>query len=232
MKNESKVDFAATLMTGLRQMALSKNVIADDKLRALGVYFSELDKWRRKINLVAKAEPWQIIENHFLDSLTLLPLIEPYETEESPSLLDIGSGAGFPGLVLKIVCPWLKVILVEPRQKRVSFLKHIIRTLSLTNIDLREERLAVDEETFRSNYGQPDIITSRAVADIKSFLAMLTVSSGRNKIICMKGLKAEMEIEAWRNTTGSPFTLIDRQCFTLPLSGAKRALIVFGRQEQ
>ncbi len=228
MTRPNKVDFITSLCNGLHRLAIQEP--SPQTLQQLAKYFDELDKWRRKINLVARAEPAQIIENHFLDSLTLLPLLEEYKNNTSPSLLDIGSGAGFPGLVIKIACPWLRVILVEPRQKRVSFLKHIIRTLHLTDIVVREERLAVDDQQFLQNYDKPNIITSRAVADIKASLEMLTFAPLQSKIICMKGPKAETEIEAWHKTKDSPFTLIAHQHFTLPLSGAERALIIFGKK--
>jgi 16S rRNA (guanine527-N7)-methyltransferase len=231
MAKHDKVDFSRILRDGWREMTIpGPSRLPEDKLPQLEKYFVELEKWCLKINLVAKAEAAQIIENHFLDSLTLLPLLEPYKKEGAPTLLDIGSGAGFPGLVIKIVCPWLRVILVEPRQKRVSFLRHIIRSLHLDNIDLREERLVEDKAQFQENYGQPDIITSRAVADIKTTLKMLSASPAKSKIICMKGPKAEAEIEEWRKTAASPFTLIGHQRFTLPVSGAARALIVFAKK--
>ncbi len=232
-KTDSKVDFAAILCRGWQAMATLNVYSLNDKvLRDLTVYFDELDKWRRKINLVARAEPARIIENHFLDSLTLLPELLPYKKTTSPSLLDIGSGAGFPGLVIKIACPWLRVILVEPRQKRVSFLRHIIRSLQLTNITIQEKRLAEDKQQFRNNYGRPDIITSRAVANITTFLQMLTGVPARSKIICMKGPGATAEIEAWQNSNGNIFTMTNRRRFVLPVSGAARELIIFTKRVQ
>ncbi|NOX25505.1 MAG: 16S rRNA (guanine(527)-N(7))-methyltransferase RsmG [Deltaproteobacteria bacterium] len=236
-KTDNKVDFAGILCQGWRAAVRQQSYadvcgLDDNTLRELTVYFGELDKWRRKINLVARAEPARIIENHFLDSLTLLPELTPYKEEEAPSLLDIGSGAGFPGLVIKIACPWLRVILVEPRQKRVSFLQHIIRSLQLTNITVREERLAEDKRQFQENYGRPNIITSRAVADIRTFLQMLTGAPAGSKIICMKGPGAAAEIEAWQNSPDNVFTIVSRRRFVLPVSGAARELIVFTQMDQ
>ena len=86
---------------------------------------------------MAKAEEKVLIESHFLDSLTMLPLVKDCPP---PGLMDVGSGAGFPGLALKIVCPDLLVTLVEPRQKRTSFLRNVIRILGLEKIVVLETR--------------------------------------------------------------------------------------------
>nr|MBF0221057.1 class I SAM-dependent methyltransferase [Desulfobulbaceae bacterium] len=86
-------------------------------------YFAELLKWSPKVNLVAKGPELELLETHFIDSLTLVPILKKYlHDDNSHNLLDIGSGAGFPGLVLKITFPDLPVTLVEPRQKRTVFL--------------------------------------------------------------------------------------------------------------
>ncbi len=230
MPKSQGLDFATILSDGWQKMALTGAGLSPRNLQDLAVYFTELAKWRRKINLVANADDCEIIENHFLDSLTLLPILTQYRHEKSPALLDIGSGAGFPGLVIKIVCPWLRVILVEPRQKRLSFLRHIVRNLQLKDIELRQERLAVGEDDFLKNYGRPEIITSRAVADIKTFLDMLNYAPLQSRIICMKGPGADAEIAAWQKSGGSVFNLADRQDFTLPVSGAERVLLVFTKE--
>jgi 16S rRNA (guanine527-N7)-methyltransferase len=103
-------------------------------LARLNRYFDELQKWNKKVNLVARSlNDEQVLENHFLDSLSLLSLL-PLSTRQRETVLDIGTGAGFPGLVLKAACPNLRVTLVEPRKNRYFFLKHIVRLLELTNL--------------------------------------------------------------------------------------------------
>ena len=124
------------LEDGLGRLGLA---LDEAKVEALCVYFAELSKWNRKMNLVAHAAAQQVLEAHFLDSLTLLPFLRA--TDVQKKLLDVGSGAGFPGLVLKTVLPELEVTLIEPRQKRVSFLKHIIRTLGLKGVEVLAIRL-------------------------------------------------------------------------------------------
>ena len=110
------------LQEGLGAMAITLDGQAQERLLT---YCGELLRWSARINLVAKAPLRETIETHFLDSLTLLRVLPPPERTQQP-LLDIGTGAGFPGLALKAARPEIPVILVEPRQKRVSFLRHVI----------------------------------------------------------------------------------------------------------
>lgn len=186
-------------------------------------YFIELSKWNRSINLVAKASDQDIIENHFLDSLTLLPEIQ------SGPVLDVGSGAGFPGLVLKIARPECGVTLVEPRQKRVSFLRHIIRTLGLTNITVTDTRLVTGDATFIKAHGQFPIITCRALTEIAPFLDLIeNISPPQGLVLCMKGPRASEELNDWKaHAPESPFTLERSMTCNLPTSGAERKLVVF-----
>ncbi|MCK5515866.1 MAG: class I SAM-dependent methyltransferase, partial [Desulfobulbaceae bacterium] len=108
------------LIRGLNQLGVNLDDKAIDQVL---LYCQELLKWNKRINLIARnTQPAEVIEKHFLDSLTLLPVIKQY-SGANPTLLDIGTGAGFPGLVLAAVMPELQVTLVEPRQKRVSFLR-------------------------------------------------------------------------------------------------------------
>ncbi len=221
---ESTLNFIAALKNGLDALDIPAPKPA--ALANLQRYFTELEKWSRKINLVARAAPEQIIENHFLDSLTLLPLIASHKAH---SLLDVGSGAGFPGLALKIACPELTVTLMEPRQKRVSFLRHVIRCLHLDNIRVIEERLREEKEAWPA-YGQPDIITCRALTAIGPFLKMVTNCPPRGTIICMKGPKLKEELKAWQHDDpASPFKHTKTLRFTMPGNKAERALAVFAK---
>ncbi len=219
---EGRLDFTAALKNGLKAL----NIPAPEAAALAGLqrYFSELEKWGRKINLVARAAPEQIIENHFLDSLTLLPLLADMEAQ---SLLDVGSGAGFPGLALKIARPELTVTLIDPRQKRVSFLRHVIRGLHLDNIKVIEERLREDKEAW-PDYGRPDIITCRSLTAISPFLKMVTNCPPHSTIICMKGPKMKEELKAWQHDDpAGPFKHTKTLHFTMPGNKAERALAVF-----
>ncbi len=216
------------LQEGLAAMAITLDGHAQARLVD---YCGELFRWGAKINLVAKAPLREIWETHFLDSLTLLRVLPPLESAQLP-LLDIGTGAGFPGLALKAARPELPVILVEPRQKRVSFLRHVIRTLGLKDIEVLCGRL---EKTSGAVGGQPlsvPIVTSRAFTDISEFLlhtAAVNPTGGR--VICMKGPRAEDEIAAWRLAQPeSPYRLQEIVELTLPFSGKVRNLVIFTKQ--
>src|SRR5581483_1522907 len=98
----------------------------------------ELIRWNRRVNLTAIREEREIVVKHFLDSLFPLTLLNP---SEGARWIDIGSGAGFPGLVLKIARPHLEMTLVESAQRKATFLHHIIGTLGLTGVSVIHDRL-------------------------------------------------------------------------------------------
>ncbi|MEA2084993.1 MAG: 16S rRNA (guanine(527)-N(7))-methyltransferase RsmG [Thermodesulfobacteriota bacterium] len=214
------------LTRGLDLMGLQ---VAEDAVLRLDQYFLELVKWNQKMNLVAKGSNLKIIENHFLDSLTLLPII--LDSQKPTSLLDVGTGAGFPGLVLKAVFPELILTLMEPRLKRVSFLKQIIRTLGLSGVTLVAERLNRDYEPKKES-GLFTLITSRALTRITDFLDLSArACRPEGKVICMKGPNGENEVKAWKKETpNSPFQLTETLEFRLPFSNAIRTLFVFTKK--
>lgn len=192
--------------------------------RQLEKYYRELLRWSRKVNLIGKKQSAEIIiENHFLDSLVLLPYLQ----EEKCTLVDIGTGAGFPGLVCKTALPELRLTLVEPRLKRVSFLRHLVRTLNLEGITILPDRV----EDIAPDKLSCSHITSRAVADIEQFVLMI---EGRVKdevdILCMKGPKWQEELEQAQPTLKNLDIFLTRaDQFTLPFSGAERAVLTFRR---
>jgi len=218
--------FPERLQAGLSRLEIA---LDSDAIARLHTYFLELKKWSGKVNLIAKGSgDEQIIENHFLDSLTLLPLLQGTAVH----LLDVGSGAGFPGLVLKAARPSMRVTLVEPRLKRVSFLRHIARTLELGEVNVLACR--VEEEALLPSDGDFTHITSRAVADIAGFLAMVARFAGPElQVICMKGPKWQEELENAEAVVRSlPFSLQEAISRRLPFSGAERALLVFSRERR
>jgi len=218
-------DFATSLETGLRSFDLS---LAPEAVVRLELYFDELLKWSKKVNLIAKGtDHRQIIENHFIDSLTILPLLR----EGACHLLDIGSGAGFPGLVCKAAWPELAVTLVEPRVKRVSFLGHIVRTLGLSDVSILSCRIE-DTELLPSERLFSHI-TGRAVNEIGPFLQMAARFAGTGpQIICMKGRKWREELHgAAEIINNSPFQLGRVVELVLPFSGAQRCLVLFQTRE-
>ncbi|MGB5231391.1 MAG: 16S rRNA (guanine(527)-N(7))-methyltransferase RsmG [Desulfoprunum sp.] len=194
-----------------------------EAVAALALYHRELQRWSGKVNLIARNTPEaQVVESHFLDSLTLLPLLPP-----AARLLDIGTGAGFPGLACKAVRPDLLLTLVEPRLKRVSFLRHIVRTLGMNEVTIVADRIE-DERQLPATTPFTHV-TSRAVADIAGFLTMAgRFSQPGLKLVCMKGPKWREELAAAGPVIATlAFALEEVIETTLPFSGAMRALLVF-----
>ncbi len=221
---EFEFDFNKGLRDGCERIALP--VPDDGAVDRLEIYFTELRRWSKRVNLIAKrASDGEILEKHFLDSLTLLPLLDG----NTPHLLDIGTGAGFPGLVCKTVKPELRLTLVEPRQKRVAFLSHITRTLGLSNVTILDCRVE-DEDRLPSN-GDFTHISSRAVSEMTIFMDMVSrfVNPGV-RVICMKGPKWEEELKVWRKSlTSEQFQVLSRNEYRLPECGGIRHLLVLGR---
>jgi len=128
-------------------------------------YRQELLDWNTRMNLTAITGPEEVLIKHFLDSLSVLKVYDNPRTR----LLDIGSGAGFPGLPLKIVRPQWQVVLVEATRKKVAFLQHMIETLQLKNVEVvhaRAEDVGHKQE-YRAAF---DVVTARAVASLPALL--------------------------------------------------------------
>ncbi len=212
------------MTTGLDRLGITLDPAALDSIL---VYCRELQKWNKRINLIARnTTAAEIVEKHFLDSLTLLTVIDRQQSEVT--LLDVGSGAGFPGLVLAAVRPDVQVTLLEPRQKRVSFLRHIIRQLQLKNVCLLDQRLeqAVEAELTDAEF---TLITSRAVAGAELFLPMVAQLAATGSRVIM--MQATENLQPWLETeAGKDWQLIDTISFILPFSGHPRQLSLLRRQ--
>ncbi|OGB88141.1 hypothetical protein A3H38_02715 [candidate division WOR-1 bacterium RIFCSPLOWO2_02_FULL_46_20] len=158
------------------------------------VYLQELLAWNKKFNLTAITKSEEIKIKHFEDSLALRQALRLTKQ----SVIDIGTGAGFPGIPLKIVCPEIKLTLLEATKKKTEFLKHIVSTLNLKGVDIvwgRAEDLAKDKrESF-------DLAVARAVANLNilSELCLPFVKVG-GQFIAYKEDKVEAEVEVAANT--------------------------------
>lgn len=147
------------IIEALQQLASSEAVPQFVQLR------TELLDWNTRVNLTAITDPVDVLLKHFLDSLSLL---EAYQAEQT-RMLDIGAGAGFPGLPLKIARPSWEVVLLEATGKKVNFQRHIVETLGLSGIEAihgRAEELAHRSE-YRASF---DLVTARAVAALPALL--------------------------------------------------------------
>jgi 16S rRNA (guanine527-N7)-methyltransferase len=208
-------DNRSLLREGAGQLGLD---LGDGTIERLLAYLAELMKWSRRINLIARDTPEaQVIENHFLDSLTLLPLLG-----EGAHLLDVGTGAGFPGLALACALPEARFTLVEPRQKRVTFLRHVIRTLGLSNITVVEDRIEPHLAAWQGRFSH---ITSRAVAEPGVFLPLIRpLADAETRVVLM--LARDQLLAGIEQIPGGPWRIVDTHTFTLPFSGAPRLLAV------
>jgi len=219
-------EFARLLVQGAAAVGLPSPT--PEAVESLGRYAMELDKWNRRVNLVSRAPLAKIVEVHFLDSLTLLPVLAAHGWRAGQALLDVGSGAGFPGLALKAACPSMPVTLVEPREKRACFLRHVVRVLGLSGVRVLDERLD-DGGRFAAVHGRYTWITSRALTSLPRFLRLVEgVCAPSGFVCCMKGRRAADEVTAWRTAdVSSRFRLVERHAFALPESGAAREIVVF-----
>ena len=170
------------------------------QLNAFEIYYRELNEWNARVNLTAITERDQVLVKHFLDSLSIAPLLG-----SASSLIDIGTGAGFPGVPLKIVFPHLRLTLLEATRKKLEFLRHIIGELQLQNtlaIQARAEDLGHDP-AHRAQY---DCALARAVAELATlFEYSLPFVRIGGTFIAQKGVAVEDEIrraERALNTLG------------------------------
>ena len=170
--------------------------LTDDIVKKLNLYGNLLLEWNEKINLTAITEPEAVLYKHFYDCILFL---KHCKVEKSASLVDVGTGAGFPGMVLKIVRPDLKITLLDSLNKRLIFLNDVIEKLGLTDIEtvhMRAEE-AGKSKVHREKY---DIATARAVANLQVLLEYCTplVKKG-GMFVSMKGPNASDEAELCGN---------------------------------
>lgn len=175
--------------SSLKQKAKKINIeIDNEKAEKLYNYMSMLLEWNEKINLTAIVEPEEVILKHFIDSIT----IEKY-LDSNKKLVDVGTGAGFPGIPLNIVRNDIEYTLVDSLNKRIKFLDEVINNVNLNNIQTIHARAEDFAKEKRANY---DIATSRAVAALNILLEyLLPLIKVGGMCICMKGSNIEEEIK-------------------------------------
>jgi 16S rRNA (guanine527-N7)-methyltransferase len=151
-----------SFLEGLHQLGLA---LTEHQSKQFLSYQQELLDWNTRINLTSITDPEEVLLKHFLDSLSLLMA---YDVPKA-RLLDIGAGAGFPGLPLKIVRPQWHIVLLEATGKKVSFLQHVIETLQLEDVMAAHGR--VEELAHKAGYRASfDVVTARAVASLSTLL--------------------------------------------------------------
>lgn len=212
-------EFKAKMVSKLNEINMQ---LPESKIRDFFTYMEELLEWNQKINLTAILERDEIIDKHFVDSLTISNYIE-----ENKKIIDVGTGAGFPGIPLKIAREDLKIDLLDSLNKRINFLNEMIEKLKLKNITAIHSR-AEDESNKKEKREQYDIAVSRAVANLPVLLEYLLpfVKVG-GKCICMKGSNIEEEINNSKKALkelGGEIEKIEQ--FKLPGTDATRNIII------
>ena len=199
--------------------------VSDTALEQLDKYSRLLRHWNERINLTAIVEPRDIVCKHFLDSLSVAPLLPP-----RCSLIDVGTGAGFPGLPLKLTCPAMALTLLDSLQKRLHFLQTVCQTVGVeaTRIHARAET-AARLPVLREQY---DVATARAVAALPVLCEYcLPFVRVGGRFIAMKGPEGEREVDAARGAAAQlGAQLIDIRRLELPRGGGSRLLVVYEKQ--
>lgn len=187
----------------------------------LAAWVDELLRWNDKVNLTAITRPEDIVEKHLLDSLLVLP-----EVTGATHLLDLGAGAGLPGIPLAIALPQLRVTLVDAVGKKVAFLKSAAVKAGVA-ARVRALHARVEGNPQREGVPQADLVISRAFMDVGPFLALARayLLPGGRLVTMLGQAPAPDALEALAAPLG--LTLSARRTFTLPWSGDPRGVAVF-----
>jgi len=195
--------------------------LSENQLNQLEEYYNILITWNEKINLTAIIKKEEVYLKHFYDSLTLVKVCD---LSKKLHICDVGTGAGFPGIVLKIVFPHLKITLLDSLTKRIVFLQNVISQLGLKDIETVNDRA---ENYSKNNIEKYDIVVSRAVAKLNVLLEMTSpmIKIG-GSFIAMKG-EVEEELKNSLNAINIlGFKLEKIEKFDLVNGEQKRNLLV------
>ena len=205
----------------LKEKSKLINIELEDKqIEKFYNYMNLLLEWNEKMNLTAITEPKEVILKHFIDSATIIKYIE-----NGMQIVDVGTGAGFPGIPLNIINSEASYTLVDSLNKRINFLNEVINSLQLNNINTIHSRI---EEFGRDNKESFDIATSRAVASLNILLEyLLPLVKIGGICICMKGSNVKEEIENSKkalDVLGGRIEKIEE--IILPNSDIRRSIII------
>ncbi|AMO23282.1 16S rRNA (guanine(527)-N(7))-methyltransferase RsmG [Ramlibacter solisilvae] len=175
------------LRDGLRQLGLA---LSDAQVAQLVGYAGLIQKWSRVYNLTAVREPGEILSHHLLDCLTLIGPLRRHTAGRALKLLDVGSGAGLPGVVIAIVCPEIEVDCVDTVAKKAAFIQQAAVALKLANLRGLHSRVEQLD-------GQYELVTSRAFASLADFVALSAAALAEQGVwLAMKGKYPAEEVAA------------------------------------
>ena len=220
------MDIKELIINGCREYGIE---LDDKQIDSFIRYKDLLKEWNQKINLTAITDDEEIVKKHFLDSVSIL---QSGVIKEGMTLIDVGTGAGFPGIPLKIVMPSLKIVLLDSLNKRVNYLNDIINKLELKDIETvhaRAEELSRKKE-HRERY---DFAVARAVANLNmlSEYCMPYVKPG-GYFISMKGPSVVDEIEKARNAIGTLGGKIEKIIdINIPTDNMEHKLVIVKKEK-
>ena len=192
-------------------------VLSVKQLDQLEKYYDLLIELNNKINLTRITDKEEVYLKHYYDSLTLSRVVN---LKEVNTLCDVGTGAGFPGIVLKIIFPNLKVTLIDSLQKRVNYLNEVIKELDLKDIVAIHSR----GEDYKGSF---DVVTSRAVANIEKLVNYTMHLVAKDGVfVAMKGNIEEELTEAVQKKLSHKYKIIKLDKFKLPIEESSRCLVV------
>lgn len=196
--------------------------LTDQQLDLFRIYLGELWSWNRKFNLTGLEDRGRMVIELFLDSLIPSPFL-PGEGD----LLDVGSGAGFPGLPLKIHCPLRNTFLLEPNSKKVSFLRHVIRLIRLEEIHTIKGR--VEHLPKEARY---DMVTARALAEFgKTLESCAPLVKDGGLLVLYLGARAEENLrESERSVADQDLRVCKKISYTLPGKRSERHTVIFQKE--
>jgi len=210
----------------LREAGLQHGIdLSPQQLATFRRYLDELWDWNRHINLTGLTRRERIVIELFLDSLIPVPFLP-----DRGSLLDVGSGAGLPGLPLKICKPELKVHLLEPNAKRVSFLNHVIGLLGMEGIEVIRGRIERDRSLLApEGY---DVVTARALADLDQIIVWCgPVLRPDGQLIGFLGQQGERELERrWNSFIKQDLEPVRTKTYLLPQRESKRTVVILRKR--
>ena len=196
-------------------------VLSDHQLKQLDQYYQLLIEWNEKINLTRIVEKKDVYLKHFYDSLTLAKVID---LNQELKLCDIGTGAGFPGIVLKIVFPNLHIVLVDALLKRIKFLDVVIHELHLSNIETVHSRA---EDYVKLHKNEFDVVTSRAVSKLNNLIDYSIPLLNKNGAFIPMKANCDEEIKESLPILRIKHLKIEKiEKFNLPFENSNRTLLI------